>query len=179
MYAHNVLDEFDSGSNWIRTSGVTCPWICKNCWIWLCLHSIIYRYWPISTKLGQNVCDHKMSDEFDYGSNQTKTARVICPWIKTNLPYFTLFTLVSANVDQWIPNLATVFMPMRSRMSFDYGTIELEHPELFALEFGKIAESDFIYTLASTNVDQLVPNVVTIYMTMISWMSLIISQILQ
>ena len=26
--------------------------------------------------------------------------------------------------------------------------------ELFALEFAKIAESDFVYTLACTNVDQ-------------------------
>ena len=26
--------------------------------------------------------------------------------------------------------------------------------ELFALEFAKIAESDFVYTLASSNVDQ-------------------------
>ena len=37
-----------------------------------------------------------------------------------------------------------------------------ELSELFALEFAKIAESDFVYTLvytlASTNVDQLVPN---------------------
>ena len=32
------------------------------------------------------------------------------------------------------------------------GQIEQEHPELFALKFGKIAESDFVYTLASTNV---------------------------
>ena len=30
-----------------------------------CLHSSIYKYWPINTKLGQNVCDHKISDEFD------------------------------------------------------------------------------------------------------------------
>ena len=29
--------------------------------------------YPISTKLGQNVCDQKILDEFDYGSNQTKT----------------------------------------------------------------------------------------------------------
>ena len=42
--------------------------------------------------------------------------------------------------------------------------------ELIALEFVKIAESDFVYTLASTNVDQLVPNVVTIDMTLRSWM---------
>ena len=30
-------------------------------------------YCPISTKLGQNVCDHKTSDELDYGSNRTRT----------------------------------------------------------------------------------------------------------
>ena len=37
--------------------------------------------------------------------------------------------------------------------------------ELFALEFAKIAESDFVYTLTSTNVDQWIPNMVTIYIT--------------
>ena len=34
---------------------------------------IVYKYWPISTKLGRNVFDHKVSDEFDYGSNWTRT----------------------------------------------------------------------------------------------------------
>ena len=48
-----------------------------------------------------------------------------------------------------------------------------ELSELFPLEFAKNAESDFVYTIASTNVDQLVPNMVTVYMTM----SLIIGQI--
>ena len=52
-----------------------------------------------------------------------------------------------------------------------------ELSELFALEFAKIAEYDFIYTLAFTNVDQLVPNMVTIYMTVRCWMSLIMGQI--
>ena len=33
------------------------------------------------------------------------------------------------------------------------GQIELEHPELFALEFEKNCGSDFVYTLASTNID--------------------------
>ena len=42
-------------------------------------------------------------------------------------------------------------MPIRSEMSLIMGQIEPEHLELFALEFGKIAESDFVYTLASTN----------------------------
>ena len=44
-------------------------------------------------------------------------------------------------------------MPRKSWMSSILGQIELEHPELFALEFRKIAESDFVYTLASTNID--------------------------
>ena len=35
-------------------------------------------------------------------------------------------------------------------MSLIMGQIEPEHPELFALEFGKIAEYDFVYTLSST-----------------------------
>ena len=47
-------------------------------------------------------------------------------------------------------------------MSSIMGQIELEHPELFPLEFRKIAESDFVYTLASTNIDQLAPNLVKI-----------------
>ena len=38
-------------------------------------------------------------------------------------------------------------------MSSFIGQIESEHPELFTLEFGKIAESDFVYTPASTNID--------------------------
>ena len=42
------------------------------------------------------------------------------------------------------------------------GQIKREHPELFALEFGKIAESDFVYTLASTNIDRSAPNLVKI-----------------
>ena len=54
-----------------------------------------------------------------------------------------------------------------------------ELSELFALEFAKIAESDFVYTIASTNVDQLVPNMVTMYMTMRPWMGLIMGQIQQ
>ena len=57
------------------------------------------------------------------------------------------------------------------------GQIELEHPELFALEFGKIAESDLVYTPASTNIDQSAPNLVKMYMTIRSRMSSIIDVI--
>ena len=38
-------------------------------------------------------------------------------------------------------------------MSLIMEQIEPECPELFVLEFEKIAESDFVYTLASTNVN--------------------------
>ena len=57
-------------------------------------------------------------------------------------------------------------MAMRARMSSSMGQIEPEHLELFALEFGKIAESDFVYTLESTNIDQSTPNLVKMYMTL-------------
>ena len=70
-------------------------------------------------------------------------------------------------------------MSIRSQMSLIMGHIKAEHPGLFALEFAKIAESDFVYTLAFTNVDQLVPNMVTIYITLRSRISWIIGQIRQ
>ena len=57
------------------------------------------------------------------------------------------------------------------------GQFKTEHLELFAFEFAKIAEFDFVYTLPSINVDQLVPNIVTIYMTMRSWMRSFMGQI--
>ena len=62
-------------------------------------------------------------------------------------------------------------------MSLIMGQIELEHPELFALEFGKIAESDFVYTLASTNIDQSTPNLVKMYVTIRPRMSVIMDLI--
>ena len=71
-----------------------------------------------------------------------------------NFPYLTLFTLTSANIEQSVPNLVTIYMPIKSRISLIIGQIEPEHLELFALEFGKNVESDFVYTLASTNINQ-------------------------
>ena len=57
------------------------------------------------------------------------------------------------------------------------GQIEPEHPELFALEFGKIAESNFVYTLSSTNINQSTPDLVKIYLTIRSRMSCIMELI--
>ena len=77
-----------------------------------------------------------------------------------DLPYLTVYTLAFANIDQSVPKLDTVL-----------------HPELFALEFGKIAETDFVYSLAFPNINQSAPNLVTIFMTMRSWIGSIMGQI--
>ena len=62
-------------------------------------------------------------------------------------------------------------------MSSIMGQIEPEHLELFALEFGKIAENDFIYTLSSTNINQSASNLVKVFMTIRSHMILIMELI--
>ena len=55
--------------------------------------------------------------------------------------------------------------------------IKPEHLELFALEFGKIAETDFVYTVSSTNIDKSAPNLVKMYVVIRSRMSLIMDLI--
>ena len=64
-------------------------------------------------------------------------------------------------------------MPIRSRISLIMGQIGPEHPELFALEFGKIAEYDFVYTLSCANIDQSAPNLVKMYVIIRSHVSVI------
>ena len=58
------------------------------------------------------------------------------------------------------------------------GPIGPEQLELFALELGKIATFDFVYSLASTNINQLAPNLVTMNMSIGSQMSLIMGQVI-
>ena len=72
-----------------------------------------------------------------------------------------------------------MYVTIRSRKSPIMDLIGPELSEFFALEFAKIAESNFVYTLVTANVDQLVPNIVTMYMTTSSWMSSIMGQIRQ
>ena len=62
-------------------------------------------------------------------------------------------------------------MLIRSWTSLIMGQIEPEHQELFALEFGKIAEYDFVYTLSSTNINRSAPNLVKMYVIIKSRMS--------
>ena len=116
-------------------------------------------------------------DEFDYGTNRTRTVRVDCPRIRKFAIFDFVYTLASANIDQSVQNLATIYIHVRSQMSFIMGQIEPEHLELLALEFGKIAEYDFVYSLASTNIDQSTPNLVKMYVIIRSQMSLIMDLI--
>ena len=51
------------------------------------------------------------------------------------------------------------------------GQIKPEHPDLFAHEFEKIAESDVIYTLTYTNFNQSAPKLVKMYVIIRSGMS--------
>ena len=62
-------------------------------------------------------------------------------------------------------------------MSLITGQIESEHLELFALEFEKISENNFVYTLSSTNIDQSALNLVKMYVIIRSQMSAIIDLI--
>ena len=64
-----------------------------------------------------------------------------------NLPYLTSLTLQHLQIlTNQYKNLATIYMPIRSRMSLIMGQLEPEYPELFALEFGKIAEYDCLHS---------------------------------
>ena len=64
-----------------------------------------------------------------------------------------VYTLASPNINQSAPNLVKIYVTIRSQMKSIMDLIGAELFELFALEFAKIVESDFVYTLASTNVD--------------------------
>ena len=77
-----------------------------------------------------------------------------------------VYTLPSTNINQSTSNLVKMYVTIRSGISSKMDLIGPELSELFAFEFAKIAESDFVYTLASINVDLLVPHMITIYITM-------------
>ena len=76
---------------------VLCPGL-----ISLCLLSSICKYRPISTKLGQNMYDHKIPNEFDYGSNCIIGL---------------VYPLASTNINQSAPNMVKMYMTIRSEMS--------------------------------------------------------------
>ena len=63
-------------------------------------------------------------------------------------------------------------------MSSVMGPLGAEQLELFSLELGKIAASDFVYSPTSTNINQSAPNLVTLCMSIRSQMSLIMGQVI-
>ena len=136
-------------------------------------HSI-YKYWPISTKMYMTIRS-QMSLIMDLIGPEMSW--VICPWIRKFAIFDFVYALPYASIDQSVPNLATIYMPIKSQMRSIMGQIESKHPELFALGFGKVAESDFVYTLASTNIDQSRPNCVKMYVIIRSQMSSIMDLI--
>ena len=58
------------------------------------------------------------------------------------------------------------------------GPFGSEQLELFALELGKIAAFNFVYSLASTNINQSAPDLVTMYMSIRFQMRLIMGQVI-
>ena len=137
-------------------------------YIWLCLHSSICKYWPVSTKLGHNIYAYKVSDEFYYRTNQIRTSAVICPWIwKKIAEYDFVYTLSSTNIDQSTLNLVKMYMIIQ----FDYGSNTTRTVRVICSWIRKFAIFDSVYTPASANIDQSVPNLATIYMPIRSQMS--------
>ena len=65
-----------------------------------------------------------------------------------------VYTLSSPSINQSAPNLFKMYVAIRSLMSSIMDLIGTELSEVFALEFANIAESDFVHTLAFSNVDQ-------------------------
>ena len=64
-------------------------------------------------------------------------------------------------------------------MSSVMGPIGPEQMELFALELGKNATFDFVYSLASTNINQSAPNLVTMITSIgLKYLSLIMGQVI-
>ena len=59
---------------------VICPLLTKKLlYLTVYTKSIICKYRPVSTKLGQNIYVPQNLNEFDYGSDWTGPTRVICP----------------------------------------------------------------------------------------------------
>ena len=63
-------------------------------------------------------------------------------------------------------------------MSLIMDPIGPEQLELLDVELGKITAFNFVHSLASTNINQSAPNLVTMYMSIRSQMSLIMGQVI-
>ena len=82
------------------------------------------------------------------------------------LLYLTVYTLASTIINQSAPNLVKRYRALRSHVSSIMGVIRPKLLELFALWIQKIAIFHFVNTVASTNINHLVPKLVKIYTTL-------------
>ena len=64
-------------------------------------------------------------------------SRVICPRMRKFALFEFVYILAYANIDQLVPDLATIYMPIRSQMSLIKGQIEPEHQSYLPLNFEK------------------------------------------
>ena len=95
-----------------------------------------------------------------------------------NLPYLTLFTLLTpANIDQSVPNLATIYMPIRSQMSLIWVKLNQNIRSYMPLNLEKLLNLTLFIILSSTNINQSAPNSVRMHPTIRSRMSLIMDLI--
>ena len=94
----------------------------KKCYNWLCLQSIICKYRPVSTKLGQNIYV------------QQNLSLIIGPIGPEQLELFALelgkiaavnfaYSLASSNINQSASNLVTMYMSIRFQMSLIMGQV--------------------------------------------------------
>ena len=122
--------------------------------------------------------DHKILQKFNYECYWDRIVRVIFPLFKKTVTFDFVYILSSVYIDQSAPNLGKIFMSNRILMSSVMGPIGPEQLELFGLEWWKIAAINFVYSLTSTNINQSVPNLVTMNMNIRSRMSLIMGQVI-
>ena len=133
-----------------------------------CLHTIIHKYQQINTRLGQNVYDYKISDEFYYGTNLTRTIRVVCPWIRKFAIFDFVWLCLPSNVCKCWPISTKLGHNIYARKisdKLDYGSNWIRKSGVICPWIWKNCWTDFVYTLSSKNINQSAPNLVKMYVT--------------
>ena len=89
---------------------------------------------------------------------------VICPLLK-NLNILLCLRYIICKYRPVSTKLGQNIHVQQNWNEFDHGPTGQEQLELFALELGKIAAFDFVYSLVSTNINKSAPNLVTMNMS--------------
>ena len=114
--------------------------------------------------------EHRVLSELLWSLTVCRCPSDVCPSVHNLL----VNTLASTNINQSSPNLVKMYMTTRARMSSIVEPIGPELSKLSALEF---AIFDYVYSLASTNINQSSLNLVKMYMTTRTRMSSIMEPI--